>query len=370
MRIAHVSEAWNGGISTYINTLIRHQAQDPNVDDIALIYSPSQVSGGFDVAGYEALGVRLIPYESSRNPLMVLKCARDVRAALRGFQPDIIHLHSSFAGIYGRVFTPEFPTVYCAHGWSFTEEDGAVKRFVYGAVEQALARRSAGIINISEREFNNAKTRGIDARVHCVVLNGVDDCAQPLPDIDFKLRGEDTLNIGFIGRLDPKKGFDLLHDYMRSGNPHSVHLTVIGEASRSAADYSQDDTANITYLGWVDIALLDSYIRQFDAIIVPSRHEGFGLVVIEAMRNGVPAIVARDTAMPEIVSDGRDGFLFDISDFAASLDAVLAKTDRARLIEMGKAARQTYESRFRGARMADDIMNVYRKVLYKAPSAS
>lgn len=367
MRIAHVTEAWNGGISTYVNSLIRHQKEAGHT--VGLVYSPSQARSNFDPAVYQSLDVQIMPYTSSRNPLKIFQSAGEIRWALADFKPDIVHLHSTFAGVYGRVLRPEFPVVYCAHGWSFTEEDGAVKRFIYRIAEQFFARRSDAIINISQREYNNAKARGIHAPIHCAVLNGVEDTALPLPAIDFK-NDPNVLNLGYIGRLDPKKGFDLLHGYFRYHKPDGVHLTVIGEASRSEADYTNDDTDGITYLGWVNAEEIDSYIRQCDAIIVPSRHEGFGLVVIEAMRNGVPAVVARDTAMPEMVTYGVDGFIFDIADFRTELDIVLRGLDKGLLKEMGVRARKTYETRFTASRMANDIMDVYDSVLYKRDKAS
>lgn len=362
MRILHVSEAWNGGVSTIINTLCRHQAKD---HDVAIAYSPAAAKFNFDGALYKKLGVQTFSYESSRNPLKILNCAFQIRDIVKTYKPDIIHLHSSFAGLYGRIFPCDVPIVYCPHGWSFTEESGAVKRKVYGWIERALSQRTDAIIEISEREYQSALSYHIDPPIHRVVLNGVDNATKKPQPIPFKT-DDRKINLAFIGRLDHKKGSDLLYQYFKNRKLDHVTLSVIGEASRSRANTFNDKTSAITFLGWVDADLMDSYIRQFDAIIVPSRFEAFGLVVLEAMRNGVPAIVARDTAMPEIVTHGHNGLVFDIRDFEPEMDEILAGLDKIRLAEMGRNARHVYQERFTAKRMADEVMVVYRDALKSA----
>ncbi len=360
MKIVHVSEAWVGGISSVVSSLMKRQIASGHV--VTLLYSPTMAHKGFDRALFEALGVRCVAYESTRHPLKVLSCARRVRDILRGIGPDIVHLHSSFPGFYGRILKPEFPVVYCAHGWSFVEEDGAFKRFLYRAVERFLARRCDAIINVSAREKRAAESAGIDpARMH-VVLNGVEDVRAPLPEIEFE-PATGAVNLLYIGRLDPKKGFDLLYDYFKQHRPKGVHLSVIGEAARSRTRYFNDASLDVQFLGWVDAALMDAYIQKCDAVIVPSRHEAFGLVVLEAMRNGVPAIVARGTAMPEIVQDGVSGYVFDVHAIEQEMPRILAQMDKVKLAEMGRNARFTYEKRFTAKRMVDEVMGIYKSVL-------
>ncbi len=360
MKIVHVTEAWVGGISSIVKTLIRRQVAAGH--SVTLVYARGKVGSGFERALFEAMGVRCIAYESSRNPFRILVCAQHIRAILRDIAPDIVHLHSSFAGFYGRILKPEFACVYCAHGWSFVEEGGAVKRFLYRAVERFLARRCAAILNVSEREQRAAIAAGIEPSRMRVVLNGVEDIRENLAEIDFQVDRK-VFNLGYIGRLDPKKGFDLLYDHFKTQKPLHVHLSVIGGAARSRARYFNDEALGITFLGWVEADLIDSYMQHFDAIVVPSRHEAFGLVVLEAMRNGVPAIVARDTAMVEMVRHGYNGYVFDIRRFKEEMDTILAGLDKIKLAEMGRNARQTYESRFTAKRMADEVLAVYTNVL-------
>ena len=357
MRILHVSEAWDGGVSTVINTLCKHQA---GKHDVAIAYCPRRAVHNFDAALYEKLGIHTFAYNSSRNPFKVLSCTLQLRAIIRDFQPDIIHLHSSFAGVYGRIFRHDAAIVYCPHGWGFVQESGRIKRFFYWLIERVLARRTQAIIEISPQEYRHARLRGIDAPVHTVVCNGVDDVQKPLAPIDFT-PDSGAITLGYVGRIDHKKGFDIVYRYFQRRKPEHVSLCVIGNAPRSRAEGFNDQGAAVRFMGWVEARAIDSYMRCFDALVMPSRHEGFGLAALEAMRNGVPVIASRDTALGDIITHGETGFLIDLKNFDAEMTALLAGIDKIKLAEMGRNARHVYEKKFTATQMADAVMQVYQR---------
>ncbi len=368
MHVVHVTEAWNGGVATYINTLLRQQVLQDDISDITLLYDPRVATRDFDAAFYEAHNITLIPYYSSRSPKHIFKIAKNVHGIISGLSPKsgstslIVHLHSTFAGVYGRVFkSAGWKTVYCAHGWSFVQESGAFKKAIYGVVERMLARRTDAIINISAHEFEEARKIGIDAPIHEAILSGVDD-ASSQSDNDF-LPDPKALNFGYIGRLDYKKGFDIAAQIFAVDDMRDAHLYVIGAANRDGHGSDIPASGNIHYLGWMDYQDLDGYIKKLDAVIIPSRQEGFGLSAVEAMRNGVPAIVSNRGGLPELITHGKDGFIFDLDMAAKDLPALIASLDKDKLASMGKAARKTFEQRFTASRFAADILRVYKRLL-------
>ena len=79
------------------------------------------------------------------------------------------------------------------------------------------------------------------------------------------------------------------------------------------------------------------------------------------MRNGVPVIASRDTALGDIITHGETGFLIDLKNFDAEMTALLAGIDKIKLAEMGRNARHVYEKKFTATQMADAVMQVYQR---------
>lgn len=124
------------------------------------------------------------------------------------------------------------------------------------------------------------------------------------------------------------------------------HAAVVGQAAR---------TPGVLHLGWVDEALLASLIDAAAAVAFPSRYEGFGLPVLEAMAAGTPVIAAAATALPEVVGDG--GLLVDPDDLDGWIDALLevrnGSADVAKRVERGHARAADFAPERAAARLID-----------------
>lgn len=353
LKIVHITEAWAGGISTYVQNVIEYQQQSANIESITIIYSRNR-SGNIHDNFSRFDKVKLIPYKSSRNIFLTPCISLKINRLLKGVNPDIVHLHSSFPGIYGRIIK-HFPTIYCAHGWSFVQESGCCKKFIYSIVEKFLARKTDAIINISQHEDNQAKSAGITAKINRVILSGIRD-TQIDGSTPIKLK-EKCINIGFIGRLDYKKGFDIVERFFRKTHLENIHLYAIGAADRDLMEFKE--CGNVSYLGWVDNNNIDNYISQLDAIIIPSRQEAFGLVALEAMRNAKPIIAHNYGALPELVKNGINGYLYNNIN---ELENIINSLDKAQLAIMGKNAHELFKANYTLDKMAEKILSVYSEV--------
>lgn len=360
IKVAHVTEAWIGGIATYVNALVDYQSKSNDFTEISLIYASNRTNVDLKKEFANNSMVKLYHYKSSRNPTDFLKISNEINNLLQKIQPDIVHLHSTFPGVYGRL-KKDFPTVYCPHCWSFSQDTNILKKYIYATVEKLLAKRTDAIINISRNEYNDAKKFNVQAKLNPIILNGVADVHDSIIKPNIKIN-KNYINIGFIGRLDYQKGFDIIEPLFRNLGADNVKLYVIGEAERGSKNiYSKCE--NITYLGWVDNKEIDSYIKMFDAVIVPSRHEGFGLIMLEVMRNSKPLIVSNRTSLPEIVIDGYNGYIFDLDNTDNQLTNIITKLDKKSLVKMGENARNVYLSNFTVDRFANEITQLYQEIL-------
>ncbi|GJD46961.1 D-inositol-3-phosphate glycosyltransferase [Methylobacterium cerastii] len=100
--------------------------------------------------------------------------------------------------------------------------------------------------------------------------------------------------------------------------------------------------SNITYIDWLRPQDLAPYYAHADAVVVPSRWEGYGLVAAEAMSFGTPVVASRIGGLATLVEDGVSGFLFDPAS-AGELHDVLSGLDRETLMGMRTAAFRRWE---------------------------
>jgi glycosyltransferase involved in cell wall biosynthesis len=368
LKVLHVTEAWNAGVGVLVDNLVRRQARDPRIESIHLACSASRTPASLD---YSELGrVSVHRYESSRRPWELMQTLVSIRRIVEQVEPDLVHAHSTFPGVYCRLLPIGRPVLYCAHGWSFAQEIHPLKKAVFGATEAALAKLTSGIVHVSRSELRHAYRFLVHSPVSHVVHPGVRGpllSGSPALEVDPQ-----KLNLAFIGRFDRQKGLDLLLGCANALARDDLHFYLLGDFDReSPKRRASFSNARITELGWIDQAQIDDYLQQMDAIVVPSRWEAFGLVAAEAMRNGKPAIVSDRGGLPEQIIHGYNGLVFCPED-PAGLLRVLEGLDKAELAEMGENARRVWERCFTEDRAYAALMGIYAELTRGAeqPAAS
>lgn len=367
MKILHVSEAAVGGVATYFEEMIPAQVAALGRENVLFLVR-SGFAGNVPNFGLASLHT----YRSDKRDLSSLwRMLLVYRAMLREHRPDVVHLHSTLAGWVVRAFhliSPgrRPPIVYCAHGWPFLMENGNLARRISRTVEWVLARACDRIINISRYEDTAAREVGIDGRKMLMVYNGI---AEQVPQIDTAAArpapqvSETALNLLFVGRLDPQKGFDLLETAMQDVKRQDICLHVIGsEVMASKATRAEGATSEaIRFHGWLPRAQVLDTMSRCDAVIIPSRWEGFGLVAIEAMRLRKPVIASRVGALPEIVLPGETGYLFAAQDVAALRD-IIEGLDKSELEAMGEKGHERFVGNFTSEELNRRLLACYAEL--------
>ena len=314
-------------------------------------------------------------------------------------KPDLVHTHLIHADFYGipaarlaRVpavvttrhnddaFRRRFPGRW-VNRWLWARTDGGI------AVSQALAHFS--------REMEGAKVpirvihhgtaavggtlaierdaRGAEAAGHEVSGREAPGAEASQRDALEPIRAElgltaDALVVGMMCRLTAQKGVSIgLQAFAAIAHafPQAI-LLIAGEGperselERTAAELGL--SGSVRFLGWR--ADSGRILAVLDLLMAPSRWEGFGLVVLEAMARGVPVLATRVGALPEIIADGETGLLVaagDVGALAAALGKLLGDAGlRARL---GAAGRARARREFRLERMAEETLGFYEEVV-------
>jgi len=171
------------------------------------------------------------------------------------------------------------------------------------------------------------------------------------PDIDHERidarAREGPLQLLFVGNIERRKGLDTLVKGLAAADAEA-ELTVVGrpvdERHADSVRAQVRDTGlgeRVTFTGRLPDDELAATLEASHVLTVPSRYEGFGIVYLEGMRFGLPAVASRAGGASDVVTDGETGVLVDPDDSAAVAGAIEALAgDRDRLAAMGRKARR------------------------------
>jgi glycosyltransferase involved in cell wall biosynthesis len=314
--------------------------------DVTLFASAEAVTDARLVA-VRKRALRLDP-SPLKSPIAAhLSMLHEVRKRARNF--DVIHFHlSHFLHFPMFEHMPE-RTVTTPHG-----------RLDYSDLAGAYGRWPRfPMISISRRQRQPLPHANWVGNVyHGLPL----DLYWPLPEPD---RVADEPYLAFLGRLSRDKRPDrAIEIALQSGLKLKI-AAKIGEDDRAYYRETIEpliDGVMVEYLGEISEEEKADFLGKAKALVFPiDWPEPFGLVVIEAMALGTPAIVWREGAMPEVVDDGITGFVVDSIAQAVSAVSNLDRIDR-------RQVRAVFEQRFSVARMARDYEAIYAKLLAEAAS--
>lgn len=301
-----------------------------------------------------------LPWEATRQPgPSILGETRRLSALIKGVQPHVVHLHSSKAGVAGRLaLRGRLPTIFQPHAWSFFAVEG-VRRPVTMAWERLGARWADAIVCVSDDERRQGNAAGVPGRWR-VVISGVDtEVFKPAP------RQEGPPTAVCLGRIAvAQKGQDLLLDAWRLVDVPGAELVVVGDGPDRAA-LEAKAPPGVRFVGHQDDVL--PWYQRADVVVQPSRYEGLSLTVLEALSCGKPVVAGDAVGMREVIGDaGQVVPVGDIRALAAAITERLKNPKRA--AKEGEAARQRVEGSFSRRRWAEEMLGLTEEVARRAPS--
>jgi glycosyltransferase involved in cell wall biosynthesis len=222
----------------------------------------------------------------------------------------------------------------------FTEPPALHRRIT--AVKDAEIALADHVLTVSALARQSYLDAGVPAeRVHCVPL-GVDiDLFAPR----HGAAPEAGLTFVFAGAARRVKGFDLLlaaFARVREAEPEA-RLLAIGPPGNALP--GSPAPPGVTALGMVSQTELAERLRTADCLVLPSRHESFGMVVLEALASGLPVIVSDQVGAKDLVTEGRTGWLVPAGDVAALADRMVRCARQPEAVRaMGTHCRQAAEA--------------------------
>lgn len=309
-------------------------------------------------AGLNARGVRA---EITWLPLRAEYAPWSVPVPKPPAWANIVHVNSWLPPRFLPRGLPVVSTLHsCMHAPAILPYKRPAQRMYHAAwikrVEAANLRRAQRIVAVSHYAAQAAQAAfglyPID-----VIHNGVDIAQfRPLsrgaPHQPFRLL--------YVGNWTQLKGVDLLAPIMQALGSAFVLLYT---TDRNGAHLRYPLPGNTQSLGRLDVAGLIAAYQQADALLFPSRLEGFGLVAVEAMACGLPVIATNASSLPEVIENGVSGLLCNVNDVCTFIEAArqLAQ-DPALWRAMRLAAMGVAQTRFNAVRQLDQWVNIYESL--------
>ncbi len=298
---------------------------------------------------------------------------------MRETKPDIVHTHSSKAGIIARKAAKDEHVpriVHSIHGLPFHDYENPLVNKVYVALERNAARYTDLIISVADAMTEKAVAAGVAPREKFVtVYSGM--------NVEPFLRGgydvaairerlgvpPGSAVIGVVARISPLKG----HEFIIRAAPQiiarhqNVKFLFVGEghirAEMEQLAREKNVLDRIIFAGLRDYREIPELIAAMDLVVHTSLREGLARVLPQALLSGVPVVSYDVDGAREVVINGETGWLVKAESIGELADAVCEALDRPeRAREMALAGRRLCVSRYPAEVMVDAIAREYRKL--------
>lgn len=324
---------------------------------------------GYRVELVGALGRRVDPIRD----WMALQALRELLGSL---QPQVVHTHSSKAGILGRVAARDVAVpiiVHTIHGMSFNRTQVRPVRWLYANLERYCADFTDRLISVAEAMTSQAVAAGIAGPERFVTIYSGMELWRFEPRLYDRQEVRRQLGlpaeavvVATVARLSAKKGYEQLMPVMArvAGRDEQVHFVWIGDGPKRQEYEEQLGQLGlrerVRLVGLVMPERIAGLLLAADMLVHSSQWEGLPRAAVQALLMERPVVCFDIDGAPEVVRHGQTGLLVPLNDLGgltASILELAGDPDRRR--RYGRAGRQLCLERFDHRHMVDQIERVY-----------
>jgi len=357
LKVVHIVEALGGGVYTYFKDLSFFFGAHPQCDqfDTYIIYSgnrkevdPSRIRSEFSP------NVTLIEMNMARelSPVTDLKSAWNLYRKLKELKPDVIHLHSSKAGVLGRVANfflgRRNRFFYTPHGYAFLRRDiSGFSRALYKAIEKYMQVFLGGTtIACGDTEYEIAKKNGKALLVrNGIGVSEIRRFASP--------NSNERLTIGIVARITAARAPKLFNEIAEKFPQYDFVWIGDGEFRHELS------AKNINVTGWtLDPKKIMARLNTLDVYLQTSLWEGLPLAMLEAMALQKPVVATNIIGNKDVVVHGETGYLFDSIDQLPELFGLLQ--DKSHREELGRNGLLRCEAVFDNHKNLRELADIYQ----------
>lgn len=313
------------------------------------------------------------------SPINDLFACFEIWRFLKKNKVDIVHTHSSKAGILGRIaakFAGVNNIVHTIHGWSFNDYQNILVKSFFIYLERIAAKCTSKIIAVSNYDMKKGLENKIGSESqYCLIRYGIDifNFCKNVPNVNnirqFINIDEQTPLVGMAACFKPQKAHN---NFLKAARLvlkeiPNTHFIFAGDGKlRKRIEQKAaflKEKVNFHFLGWAQDMV--SFYKSVDVLTLASLWEGLPLTLIEAAACQKPVVATDICGNAEIVHSGVSGFLVksnDVNAFAQKIIFLLKEKQKA--VEMGLMAKKILSFEFEEAVMLSKIDALYRSLIF------
>lgn len=359
IHIVHITEALGGGVLYLLHQLIKAQVEAGFI--VTLIHSfkretPSQEV--LDALFPSPITRIVVPMTTHISPKADFRALREIAKLLKKSQADVVHLHSSKAGVLGRLaarlVSSDAALFYSPHGFSFLKQDVShLKRVIFFSIE-AVAGLFGGKIIASCVTEGELASKVVGRRRVIVVENCTDVPAFAWP----KPSHTTSAQVMSAGRLCYQKAPWRFWKLSSALIDENAQFYWVGDGELRKQLENDSTYEKIQISGWVDRDQLWREMYAADILVMTSLWEGMPLVLLDAQALGLPAVVTDVVGCRDVVQNGVTGFICQTDEELIEKTQLLIRDSNLRN-RMSEAARVMATERFSIQRMHNEILAAY-----------
>lgn len=352
LRVLHITEPFATGVYTYLEDLSEIIQEHHEIENTIVYSANRKGTPKIDLLNK----TKLIELDMSPeiNFKKDFKSAIKLYKLIQGIQPDVIHLHSSKAGVLGRIvsifYKKKHFLLYTAHGFSFLRKDiSKIKRFFFFNLELCTSKLSkVTIIACGDTELEYSKKL---SKRTCLVRNGINF---KYSDRFNKKPSANKITIGILSRITAARNPEFFNRIALTFP--DLNFVWIGDGEMKSLITSP----NIKVTGWFtkkEDGL--NHLNDLDIYLQTSLWEGLPIAVLEAMSFKKPVIASNVVGNKDAIKHGETGFLYNNFEDACSYIKLLVK-DRELRNSMGVAGYERCRNLFDVSKNFKSLIDIYR----------
>jgi glycosyltransferase involved in cell wall biosynthesis len=299
----------------------------------------------------------------SLNTFDDLRAFFALRRIIREINPDLVNTHTSKAGVLGRMaaksISRKIPVVHTYHGHLIYGYFAKHKTFVFTLIERFLALFTNAAVSITKETQTSLQKLKIGKKLKWIVIHlGI-----PVTSNSFlPLNTGDKLKLLWVGRFtdikDPAYAVKVIEELERL-SPDKFELNMVGGGELFERIKKSAQNLPITFSGWIDKPFENS--GHFDLLMLTSKNEGMGLVMLEAANYRKPTVARSVGGVGEFIANGFNGLL--INGGPAEMANRINSLKIEDITKMGEASYQVLVKDFTNKVMANNYLNLYKSLV-------
>jgi Glycosyltransferase len=353
IKVLIVAETVMDGVGKHVDDIIEYLDKDKF--ELTIVHGTQRIDHRFKAI--QLKWAQSIEFIEVPNLVREINLKNDLKAYLmiskviKRIKPDIVHCHSSKAGVVGRLAAKHRKVkqiYYTPHAYAVQNPDSQTTKYLmYLNIERFLARvATTHTINVSRGEKQFALLHKIQRPDHFkVIYNALGPLKNNHPvKVSFDYIPEDAFVVGCIARLfEQKNPIEFLKiAKLICSQRHDVYFVWVGTGKMmdEAVKWCEDNSLiNRVFFVGHQVNIL-AYLERFDVFLSTALYEGLPYTLIESMQAKCPVLASNVIGNNEVVKNGYNGYLYklgDIEDAGMRLSLLL---DNPTIIEKMKAASQ------------------------------